>query len=400
MTRSKAERELRARIKRSLGLATPRFNVLWKKLTKDGVVDFVLNGSETEEWLAQEARSHVDFFKSMALADDRRGRKKTVEMSVHAHMSEYEKLYASALASHLAGLADKDWDVGMIRDRLLGGKVISARKAKKLIQSPAAQMMRHADFEKAKIPILGHSASTQVVPNILRLNVEEDQWIKFFFKIGSRSQTVNYRRTTHYNTPNTAKLAVPISLADSTACAWIRIWRGSILDEVRIVAERLQKHYGFRVQEATGFLLTGTPASFKPLVATSKGRAGSPLLNTRRFGDEFTYMWDKLYLEISPWMSNRAVLSALQDFRKQSLGKRDLRRPHLRSIKVLRFVSDAARKSGGGLDWPDLLRSWNKSMTARPKWRFQSSATMKENYQRTVTNVVMQQPVAKSKKRC
>jgi hypothetical protein len=394
------ERTLRTWLWRNLGMTKARFRVLCDDLEKEGLVEYVLNGDESKEFLLAEARRRLRFSERMNAADRRRGRRKTSYTNKGPDLSAYEQASARALETHLALLAEQDWDVREIRRRLLGGKTLSAKMATRLIKSPAARVMRCQDFEKHQIPITGHTATVEVVPSLTQLENEEDQWLRIHFVVGRKRKSIAYRRQAHYRSPETVKLAIPLNnRSGPPACAWWPIWRDSVLDQVKTVATALVRRYHFRPHEATWFILTGLPPVLRPLRSEVRSLGAWRLIGPSDYDlDQLTYVKEELTLRIAPWISDAAVLSALKRFRTQALGKRDLRRPHLRTIKVLEFVDTSLRESGDKPDWGQMLRSWNRAMSSRPSWRYRSTSNFRTAYERAKTFMVLLSPVNQRRK--
>ena len=395
MTRNTETQKLRDWLKRALKISAPKFRVLWKELEKDGLINNVLDGHETKEGLLTESLHRLRFAQSMSKADRRTGRKTSKELSDQDHLSEYEQICASSVAKHLAYLADLDWDVRKVRERLLGGKTVSGRKAALLIRSPAARVMRYEDFEKHGVPILGHTATTEILPSLTHSRVEEDQALRFHITFRGKSVTFGYRRGIRHRLAESVELAVPIGSASGVSvCAWRPVWRGSVLDEVRILSLALAARYDFRVHEATWFVLTGAPPRFVPLLGLNSSSCTWPLIGPNKFDfEKMTFIKQQLDLNLAPWVSNRSVLSALEHYRFEALGKRDLRRPQFRTIKVLGFVSDALRRTGGPPDWDNLLHSWNKAVKTKAQWRYKNPSGLKTAYERAIKYMIMLQSI-------
>lgn len=137
----------------------------------------------------------------------------------------------------------------------------------------------------------------------------------------------------------------------------LQLRRGSILDDLHWLGERLSKQFPWSPQEATWFVLTGEP----PL---------RPLIETRlevRESEDPPYTDARINLSIDATLLPEEVARHYSEVRARLLGGVRIRRAEARTLEIFQFVS-ARRLQESSSTWGDLVREWDQ--TAPEDWQF------------------------------
>jgi len=391
---------LKAWVRQKAPCPARRFEVLWKHLVAIGLVEDVLIRGRDRDVLLEEAENQLGFVKAWREADRRTG-KRRVEISTKPFLSKYDEDCASAVGVYLAYLADRDWDVKTLRDRLFAGKPLKSKQAASLLNSQAARVMTLEAFQKRNIPLYGHETSIEWLPSMEKGASEEIAFFRVHISMnGGRGTSFGYRReetrrSSHAKRP---ELAVPIKWFDgkTIVCGWLPVWPHSVLDEIRVVSTALVARYGFRPHEATWFLVTGARPLIDPLVALSHYSSTCPRVGPTAEGSDPSIQRANLEITLTTWTSERAIISAVRAFQRKATGRKDRRKVSARSVSVLQFVATALRQAPGEPDWKQLYRSWEKTTRSAPGPHFRNSSDFKRAFERAVKSLILLQPVNKT----
>lgn len=127
----------------------------------------------------------------------------------------------------------------------------------------------------------------------------------------------------------------------------VRVWPGSVLDDLRDIGDQLAKEYHWHEAQATWFVLTGKPPIIRPLYTST----------TTRHGGKFT---DAIVnLEVLPWVSWRTVLRLYRQIQSGLRVRETRKQPDARAIEVFRLVTrEAGAEVKDSNQWASLLGKW------------------------------------------
>ena len=106
------------------------------------------------------------------------------------------------------------------------------------------------------------------------------------------------------------------------------VWRRSPLERLRYLSEQLAKTYRWEPAQSTMFILTGEPPRIPAL------RAGTSLRRSPQHLDAM------ITVEVSPWVSSKAVERLFRKAQIQVMGTSGGRPPGLKNLKLFRFVTE------------------------------------------------------------
>jgi hypothetical protein len=307
MSEKSEYRKLKAKLRRDIPITDAKFETLWRELEKAEWVRWALDGDvEYPEFLG-EARRRLSFAVQLSKADRRSGRRK-VESRDDDYLSDADKDRASAVATYLALLADRDWDVKTLRTRIFEGRLLPNDEAQSLLQSQAARFLMREEFDQFRIPLLEHAAAIEVMPHPRRNQPEENSRLRIYLKVKGEYTYIDYRRVFSYESRLDNPLEIAIPDPGGAGCTWLPVWRDSVLDEVRRVSESLADRYSFGPHQATWYLLTGTPPELDPLDWAETHKAGFPVVGPGKFDtSKPTFTLPVLRLHLTPWVSEEAI---------------------------------------------------------------------------------------------
>src|SRR5215217_5837425 len=136
----------------------------WAFLVNEGDVEIALERAFDEEMVQyiidrfDKIRAAFSATRSLAKPE---GRTKEVPATASLRLEESER--HRAFEEYLAYAASFDRDLHRFRDRVLGGRLLTAEQARALVQSPAARFLGDHRFEfgGGDIPLTGHRATLE-----------------------------------------------------------------------------------------------------------------------------------------------------------------------------------------------------------------------------------------------
>ncbi len=325
---------------------------LWDDLVEEGYVREALAGGRDERGdLERVAR------RRLALARALGGRETTPRTVSTVHpkpvVGEYEMERALATGEAVALEAAREPRVRQFRRRFLGGGPLLVPEARRLLASPAAQLLPRDAFERRGIPIIGHRS--EIVGRTARLGddgfVAVEVVLRVMWSGGEHEETV--RQTVP---PTQFGRGPALAFVDETGERYeVEVWPRSVLDRLRELAEWVTKWYGWEREAAAWFVLTDDP----PIRAPLEGGIAARLYPTHQ-----DY---RVTLVVEPWVPADAVLRAYRDAQRDLLG-RENRPLAARNLALLRFVVGEKRNEGRKpererqhLPWAWLMARWNET---------------------------------------
>jgi hypothetical protein len=308
----------------------------WAYLESLGFVDEALDRSFDEEAVAYIVQKFDELVAAspnrVASRTRARGRSKDRD-TVRVPLGEVELERQAALEEYLALCAACDADVYRFRQRALNGTVLSEKRARELLKSPATALMQTRLFDEWSIPIVGHTAEVKGYEKDL---VSEGTKYTVTLTVHPPGITREVWMTTWAGTPQTDKQR-PVALEypdEKGRVAAREVWSISLLGELREAGEKLSKRYRWQPAQAVWFVLTGEI----PAV---------PALTVIRSFPSSMYHFDTLItVEASPWVSSKTVERAFRKAQIKTLGSSGGRPPGEKNLKLLRFVIEQMEPLG------------------------------------------------------
>jgi hypothetical protein len=320
----------------------------WAFLVDEGDVEIALDRPFDEEMVQYIIDRFDKIRAAFPVARNRakpEGRTKEVPIAASLRPEEAER--AAAFEEYLAYAANFDKDLHSFRDRVLGGRLLTAEQARALVQSPAARFFGDHRFEfgGGDIPLTGHRATLEC------------------YEREREGQRVRHRATVSVDPPGTTETAEiwtyqpahkvirprrnddvgngePLPFVDAEnriRISWV--WERSPLDELRRLSEKLAKRYLWQGAQATMFVLTGEIPARPPLRVSYEWKGagvGSKALKASQ---------GVVTLEVAPWVSAKTVHRAYRTAQERIL-RRDNRPIKEKNLRLFRFVTERLEPIG------------------------------------------------------
>jgi hypothetical protein len=156
-------------------------------------------------------------------------------------------------------------------------------------------------------------------------------------------------------------------LSDADAALYSRPPGVTPLDDI---SESIAQDYGWTVQQAKTYILSGAPPEWSPASVTRRVQRG--IIVERR-----------IVLDVAAWMSDDTVVRAFRAAQQETL-RRDNRPLSERLLMLFEFVQEHP-----DLSWTRSAEEWNLE---HPKWLY-SGPNMQKAYQRTIRALLYMLPV-------
>jgi hypothetical protein len=323
--------------------------------------------------------------KHKALFGEGGGRRQTPdqersEVPVSLRKSHRER--EAAFKEYVAKRASCDDGVRWFRDRVLGGRLLTAGQARELVLSPTARFFEARAFEFAggDIPLIGHRATLEVYERMRGSDREVRHLATVSVDPPGLSETVE---DTFYDPPRLApKRPRYKDGTDGQALYYVNergrpryvsVWDRSVLEELRNVSERLARWYRWEPSQATMFVLTGATPAVPALKVGTSVKFSEEHHEDKPASPE--YLDAKVIIEASPWVPEERVTKAYRKAKRKVMGTSGGKPPKLKNLILFRFVTEkiepACRR--GGTRMPNgkgLVREWNE---AHPEWKYKNS---------------------------
>jgi hypothetical protein len=275
---------------------------------------------------------------------------------------------AEALCTYWAKLAEADRNVRMFRERVLGGTVISADEARRMITSPATSILRPENFAKCGAPIVGHTAELGVAE---RSNPFERPYVlrgslRLTWATGEAVIPVKYEG----GLPPES-----VELWDGTEPIIVAPWSLSVLGQLHKTATKLAERYPWETPAAAWLMLTGEPPWVPPLAATSSG-------------PDLAKNHGTITIRAAYWVPEEAVRNIYLEMKARM---KPSPTPSARRLALFRFVAE--RSSGvnefdrgalvTGLNsptWRTLRSEWNKEYPPGHKWHYSDFRNLRRDF--------------------
>jgi hypothetical protein len=320
----------------------------WAYLYDQGFVEDALTKSFDEEMV----QYIIDRFDEIRAAfPQARSRARTEESAKEvpgtAPPRPEETERASAFEEYLAYAANFDKDLHRFRERVLGGRLLTAEEARALVQSPFARFFGDTrfDFGGGSVPLRGHHATLE--------SYERER----------EGHRVRHRAAVSVDPPGITEIAEmwtyqpphkvirprrnddvgngkPLSFVDAEGKVQVSwIWERSLLEKLLRLREKLAKRYLWQGAQATMFVLTGEIPARSPLRVSyewkSAGWGGNALKASQGV----------LTLEVAPWVSANTVSRAYKSAQRRIL-QRNNRSIKEKNLRLFRFVTERLEPTG------------------------------------------------------
>jgi hypothetical protein len=306
----------------------------------------------------------------VARESTRRARKLEAEWFV----SDRTTAMVRAMSELFAMLAQQYPEVKEFREKVLGGRFLTADEAHALIASYAARTFSREWFEEWGIPFVGHRAEVvNTGPRGEDYNPVDD-WMTIWVTVRYAypcEEEANTRCTLQGGAVIPIHTPLPVqSHGDYVYPSWL--WPGSVVDELYELSVELASTFDWplassghlagtrpRSEAAAWFVLTGETPEVRPIEArweTKQGRYLSP-------------QW-RIRLTLPPWLPEEEVLRAYRLLRGER--PKGLKLPKTTTpLEVAGFVWEQERIHGYRKvpSWRTLYERWNE---AHPGYRFKS----------------------------
>jgi hypothetical protein len=324
----------------------------------------------------------LERFAELAAASPGGGRKQTPDQEhseVPISLSESERERQTASEEYTAKRAACDDGIRWFRERVLGGRLLTAEQARDLVLSPAARFLEANEFEFAggDIPLVGHRA---------RLEGYE-------LKSGN-DREVRHRATVSVDPPGMTETAentfygpprlVPkrprykdgtggqalFYVNERGRARKVSVWDRSLLEQLRDLCERLAQWYRWEPAQATMFVLTGEIPAVPALKVGTSVKFSGRILDDGSTSPE--YIDVKVIIEASPWISSETVRKHYRTAQTKVMGTSGGKAPGLKNLQLYRFVTERVDPAitRGSTKMPNgktLVSEWNET---HPEWAY------------------------------
>ncbi len=323
------EEEVRQQLEQSLGVQVPA--AVWAYFLKQGKVAQVVRREMTIPQLAAE-------FWAFAQASGLERRILETPRMLSAQQRERAADHQSVLAIVLAREAATEPAVEDFRGRALGGSLLTAANAEDWLR-------RQAEMDGEPTLWLEDVA----VPPGYQVRRIPNKWA-FYTEPGL---------TINADHPCQAESRMLVCALGERAPVALLTRAGGVLEELRMLGQRLARQFAWSPMQATSFVLTGDAPEL-PLIRTwieySRSRPGCT----------------RIILEVDPTATPRLVAEQYRQVRRKSFTRR------VRSLttKHLRLAAFAAQQSEQE-SWVSQLRSWNGR---HPKWKYKRLSNFRREW--------------------
>ena len=392
---------VRRKLKRSVGHKVPDY--VWENQTVQTYVDDYLSAGDEElrkeEWttlveVVEDRLRLVEGAKAEALQGVQRGvpsgsrdsRGATLRRTGQGQkkletgwfVGDRTTAMVQAMSELFALWGHQVPEVKEFREKVLGGRLLTADETHALISSHAARALPFAYFAHWGIPVVGHRAKVlDTGPRGEEGFNPVDDWMTLWVNPPGITKTVRYSRPREgdSHTWHAHKNGVTIPIVtdlpmeprgDKHNPPWL--WPGSVVDQIYDISELLGDTFDWpgselggrgRNERAAWFLLTGEAPDVRPIEAGWK-----PKLNKY-----LNPQW-RIHLTIPPWLPEEEVLRAYRLLRGERPKGRKLPKT-TRPLEVARFVWEQERLKGyrEPSPWSVWYELWNEE---NPGHRFES----------------------------
>jgi hypothetical protein len=322
-------------------------DALWDALPEDEVQWALQEPEAGLKALAEMSNRFLPTLRRVSGESSRKrpGRQENPEFTPSLSPEEAER--AAAFEEYLAYAANFDRNLHRFRDRVLGGRLLTAEKARALVQSPAARFFGDPWFEfgGGSIPLTGHRATLEGyerkreghrVRHRATVSVDPPGIIEFA------------ERWTHEPAHKVIRARRNDEVGDSEPLSFVNaegrvqvswVWEGSLLEELLRLSKKLAKRYLWESAQATMFVLTGEIPARPPLRVSYEWKGagvGSKALKASQ---------GVVTLEVAPWVSAKSVHRAFREAQSRILN-RDNRPIKEKNLRLFRFVTERLEPTG------------------------------------------------------
>lgn len=266
-----------------------------------------------------------------------------------------ERSIAYARSEALRYRAAQDPDVVEFRHWLHPVGLLSQEGAQWIVDSPVLAYVSRADIDAMGISPLSHQPELVQSP----VPLPESQMLIRVHPTGHEitlDLTDSERETLRFDSLDRREIVVRT------------IRRGSVLDDLRRIADKLERQYFWTEGQATNFVLTGVAPSANAVVGVV----------TREQSEEFSNA--TINLHIDPSVSAETVLAVYRRL-LDTLGLSGYQLES-KSVALFHFVERRRGTSPGPVSFRQLTEEWNDAMTSRdrPDWTYSHPAALQRSY--------------------
>ena len=304
-----------------------------------------------------------------------------------------ERIRADVYSRHLGRIAPRDPPVRDFRLRLSGSRLLTSDQADHFLRQIAPRFLPVEWFDQRGISIVDHDSRCRDSKGntVLFPYAGTDIEIRFRGDVVTLPVTDEMIRGCSRQVKTIEFGGRPIQVAQEGAVVQFRgqSWRaafGSVVSELKHLADDTAKSYQWDEQQALWFILVGAvPFVFPVSISRTLG-----------FWDDHDQV--KLTIEFEPWVTANSVLRAYREARRSTLQSQGRLLEESR-LRLFEFVEEYREKETrpivdvpNGADAMDdsiigkpLLEAWNKE---HPRWKFRSLGDMKAAFRRTAATLL------------
>jgi hypothetical protein len=301
---------------------------------------------------------------------------------VPVSLREWELERKAAFEEYAAKHAACDDGVRWFRDRVLGGRLLTAEQARDLILSPAARFLEVNKFEcgGGDVPLVAHRAT-----------------LKGYEPKSGNDREVRHRATVAVDPPGMTETVEntfydplrPVPKrprfkdgTDGQALYYVNergrarkvsVWEQSLLESLRGLSERLAQWYRWEPAQATMFVLTGEIPAVPALKVGTSVKHVAELYPAKTATPE--YIDATITIVASPWVSEERVKNHYRKAKIEVMGTSGGKPSSRKNLKLFRFVTERVDPTitRGHTKMPNgktLVSEWNE---AYPDWAYMTS---------------------------
>jgi hypothetical protein len=342
-------RAVRRKLERELGRRVP--DSTWSLLLDRGYVDDVL--LDPNSW--RDVVNNAELASAAVEADRESGKFSTSSFRPVPATPEtppadsYEQRRGRASSRALVDVAGSTKIVETFRDGALEGRLLTREEAEAFVASPALAVFSRKKLEGWGVPFVGHTARRILDPPAhVRRTADSRHFLRELVAIDPGGLEVEGLIPLQSVERHRLDLKFPDRNGVPRPS---RIWRGSVLAELKELADRLAKRYGWTEAEAAAVVLTGAEP-WVPGVRVKSWAGG--------FGD---FERATITVEAEAWVSEDAIARAFREHRALFTERRIRRAEH--QTEVFTFVESARASATARRTWSHLAKEWNRTHTDR-----------------------------------
>lgn len=372
-TRDGRMRALRSRLSRELGRSIPA--PIWKELVKDKAGHVALALEEdadqdtepTDAWGNLVAHCETLITGYAANGHWQQAPRTALDTTYELVRLEPDDLERAAVVRD--ALAKRAYWLPVVArfvNRTIRGR-LQADAAHAFVMSPAAAIFSPEWFTEQSVDVCAHDA------RVLDAGFDDDRaWANIVVRPPEQTVSAEIRGVRADGELST--LFYPKGSGTRSA---IRVWPGSVLDELREVSELLARRFAWAPEQAARLVVEAEAPDREPVRAWAD-----------RKGSRVGYVQGVIRLEVEPWVSPASVERTFRAVQQMTIGyhrnkhgevvPKENRPLLLRSLAVFEFVEDHRFRHGHVENWRELARLWNAAVPDHgADWRYEGGEAAK-----------------------